>query len=63
MNQTRLTAAIALVSLVLMGLPARAGDRSDGLKPSQVRALEETFAPPVHKRTAKAPSASQLNGK
>lgn len=39
MNQTRLTAAIALVSLVLMGLPARAGDRSDGLKPSQVRAL------------------------
>ena len=64
MKQIRLTAALALASLVLMGLPARAGDRSDGQKLSQVRALEETFAPPATARTAKAaPPASQLNGK
>lgn len=64
MKQTRLAAVLALVSLVLMGLPARAGDRPDGAKLSQVRALEGTFAPQAPARTAKAaPSAGQLNGK
>lgn len=65
MKQTRLTAVLALVSLVLAALPASAGGRVAEASLSKVRPLGDAFTAQAPARSAAraVPSASQLSGK